>query len=321
MRRNQLFRFVLAALALVLVPMTLSAAEIPCSTAKLIVPWKAGGGTDIIFRVVVEAVNKQKLKPQIQVVNITGQGGNKGAKEARGSKPDGCTLFAMHQSAITSYLSGRVDFTWDAFEPVAMLTNTPSIIGASKSVPYNDVSGLVKAAQGKPEEILAGGTLGSTSQFIFLLLEDSAGVKFKHISYDGTRERMTALLANNIQLGEINVTAAQKYIKTNELKALGIATPQRDPRVPDVKTLKEQGVDLVFGLDRGVMLPKGTSAEIIKHYETAFLKAMNDPAVTSQLEAKGSLVRALNSVDYRKHLTQTFDTLKTTAIKVGIYKQ
>ncbi len=245
MIKRYIFSTVIAAIAVALLPAKLLAADIPCSTAKLIVPWKAGGGTDIIFRVVADAVNKGGIKPQLQVLNITGQGGNKGAKEARGAKPDGCTLFAMHQSAITSFFSGRVDFTWDAFEPVAMVTNTPSIIGANKSVPYNDVKALIAAAKAKPETILAGGTLGSTSQFIFLLLEDAANVKFKHISYDGTRERMTALLAKNIELGEINVTAAQKYIKTNELKALGIATPP-------------QGAGHQFGVWSG---PRGDGAQ------------------------------------------------------------
>jgi tripartite-type tricarboxylate transporter receptor subunit TctC len=320
MIKRYIFSTVIVAIAVALLPAKLLAADIPCSTAKLIVPWKAGGGTDIIFRVVVDGMNKGGIKPPLQVVNITGQGGNKGAKEARAAKPDGCTLFAMHQSAITSFFSGRVDFTWDAFEPVAMVTNTPSIIGANKDVPYNDVKDLITAAKAKPQSILAGGTLGSTSQFIFLLLEDAANVKFKHISYDGTRERMTALLAKNIELGEINVTAAQKYIKTNELKALGIATPERDTRVPNVKTLKEQGIDLVFGLDRGVMAPKGTPGDVIKHYEAAILKATSSPEVVGALEAKGSIVRPLGTADYRKHLTQTYDTLKATAIKVGIYK-
>ncbi len=297
-----------------------AAADMPCSTAKLIVPWKAGGGTDVIFRVVADAVNKGGAKPQIQVVNVSGQGGNKGAKEAVKAKPDGCTLFAIHQSAMTSHLNGRVDFTWDAFEPVSMVTHTPSIIGANKGVAYDDVGQLVAHAKKEPGKVIAGGTLGSTSHFIFILLEDAAGVKFKHISYDGTRERMTALLAKNIEIGEINVTAAQKYIKTGELKALGIATAERDPRVPDVKTLKEQGVDLTFGLDRGIMLPKGASPEVVKHYEGLIGEAMNDPAVKTQLENKGSSVRYLNSADYRKHLAKTFGELKDAAIKVGLYK-
>ncbi|MFQ5994820.1 MAG: Bug family tripartite tricarboxylate transporter substrate binding protein [Acidiferrobacterales bacterium] len=310
--------FVSAAIAVS--PMAFAAADIPCGTAKLIVPWKAGGGTDIIFRIITESINKSGTKPQVQVVNIPGQGGNKGAKEARKAKTDGCTLFAIHQSAMTSYLNGRVDFTWDAFEPVALVTHTPAIVGAAKNVPYNDVTGLIATAKKKPSQILAGGTLGSTSHFTMLLLEEAAGIKFKHVSYDGTRERMTALLANNIQIGEINVTAAKKYIQSGELKALGIATPKRDPRIPDVKTLKEQGIDLLFGVDRGVVLPKGTSKDVVKHYEKVIAKAMKDPDVIRQLEAKGSSVKYMSRKNYGKHLAGTFNTLKTTAIKIGLYK-
>ena len=85
-------------------------------------------------------------------------------------KPDGCTLFAIHQSAITSYFTGRIDITWDAFETISMVTSTPSIIGANVNVPYNNISELVAAAKKAPGTITAGGTFGSTSQFVFLLI-------------------------------------------------------------------------------------------------------------------------------------------------------
>ncbi len=297
-----------------------AAVEIPCRTAKLIVPWGAGGGTDVIFRVFVEAANKHGAEPEIQVVNIGGQGGNKGAKEAVKAKPDGCTLFAIHQSAITSFLNGRVDFTWDAFEPVSMLTRTPAIFGANPDVPYNNITELVAAAKERPGEIVAGGTLGSTSHFVFLLLEDAAGVKFKHVSYDGTRERMTALLAKNIELGEINLAAAKKYITTGELKALGITTPKRNSEIPDVPTLREQGYDMIYGTDRGVMLPKGASKELIDHYAAIFEKAAKDPEVIAQMEAKGTQVEYLNPAEYTAYFQDTFTNWKRIAKQVGLYK-
>ncbi|WP_193186893.1 Bug family tripartite tricarboxylate transporter substrate binding protein [Nisaea sediminum] len=296
------------------------AADLPCRTAKLIVPWGAGGGTDVIFRQFVESANAAGAKPQIQVVNIGGQGGNKGAKEARGSKPDGCTLFAIHQSALTSFFNGRVDFTWDAFEPVALLTRTPAIIGANPDVPYNNVKELVAAAKKAPGTVVAGGTLGSTSHFIFLLLEDAAGVKFKHVSYDGTRERMTALLAKNIEIGEINLAAAKKYIQTNELKALGITTPARNPEIPDVMTLQEQGYDLIYGTDRGIVLPKGASQDVIDHYAAIFEKAAQDPKVVEAMTAKGTSVNYLGPKEYTDYFEKTFAAWKRIAIEVGLYK-
>jgi tripartite-type tricarboxylate transporter receptor subunit TctC len=265
-------------------------------------------------------VNKAGAEPQLQVVNIAGQGGNKGAKEARKAKPDGCTLFAIHQSAITSFLNGRVDFTWDAFEPVANLTRTPAIIGANPEVPWTTVTDLVSAAKAAPKTILAGGTLGSTSHFLFLLLEDATGTAFKHISYDGTRERMTALLAKNIQIGEINLAAAKKYIQTNELKALAITTEERNPEIPDVPTMKELGIDLVYGTDRGVVAPKGTPPEIVDHYGKLLKAAAADPDVIKQMTAKGTQVIHMDPAAYRAYFEDTFGRWKQLAVKVGLYK-
>lgn len=312
---------VAAALAAALaVPTGPSAAQdIPCNTARLIVPWGAGGGTDVIFRTFVEAANKAGADPQLQVVNIPGQGGNKGAKEARAAKADGCTLFAIHQSALSSYLTGRVDFTFDAFEPVSLLTRTPPIYGAHPSTPYNTVKELVAYAKEHPGEVNVGATLGSTSHFWYLILADRTGVEFNYVSYDGTRERMTALLANTINTGEINLAAAKQYITSNELKALGIATAERDPRIPNVPTLKEQGYDLVMGTDRGIVLPKGTSDAVIDHYASVFKQAAEDPEVKAQMEAKGTLVNYLGPDEYKAYFEETFADWESISKKVGLY--
>ena len=100
-----------------LAPSGAGAANIPCSTAKLIVPWKAGGGTHIIFSIFEKTIQNLDVTPKIKVVTISGQGGNKGAKEAAKAKANGCTLFAIHQSAITSYLNGRIPFHYDNLKP------------------------------------------------------------------------------------------------------------------------------------------------------------------------------------------------------------
>lgn len=296
------------------------AVDLPCRTAKLIVPWGAGGETDIIFRIFADAVNKAGAKPELQVVNVPGQGGNKGAKEAMGDKPNGCTLFAIHQSALTSFFNGRVDFTWDAFDPVVMLTRTPAIFGANPDVPYNDVKGLVAKAKKDPKSVVAGGTLGSTSHFVFLLLEDAADIELKHVSYEGTRERMTALLAKNIDVGEINLAAAKKYIQSGELKALGITTAERDPNIPDVPTVKEQGYDLVYGTDRGISAPKGTPKEVIDYWAGLFKKAAESEDIKKQMSAKGTLVNYTGPEDSAKYWSTTYTKWKALAKKVGMYK-
>lgn len=298
-----------------------TAVEFPCSTAKLIVPWGAGGDTDIIFRLVVEEANKQGAKPKMQVVNVSGQGGTKGAKDAKASAPDGCTLFAIHDSGIISFLAGRVDFTWDAFEPISTVSYTPAVIGASAATSYNDMKGLVAAAKKAPGEVTAGVTLGSTSQFIFLLIEDASKIKFKYVPYEGTRQRLTALLAKNIQLGEMNILTAKQYMKEGSLKGLGIASEKRDPLAPDLPTLKEQGIDVVYGLTRGIVAPKGTKADVIKHWEDVIKKAATSKAVEEALAKKGTSVVLRTPAEYTSFFKKSYDQYEKLAIAIGMYKK
>jgi tripartite-type tricarboxylate transporter receptor subunit TctC len=297
------------------------AAEMPCSTAKLIVPWAAGGDTDIIFRLLVDEANKEGAKPRLQVVNVGGQGGNKGAKDAKAAAPDGCTLFAMHDSAIISYLAGRVNFTWDAFDPIATVSYTPSVIGANAATPFNNMKEFVAAAKKTPGTITAGVTLGSTSQFVFLLIDDAAGTKMKFVPYEGTRQRLTALLAKNIEVGEMNILTAKQYMKEGSLKGLGIASEKRDPLAPDLPTLKEQGVDVVYGLTRGIVAPKGTKPDVISYWEGVIKKAAESKAVEGALAAKGTSVVFKNPAGYTDFLKKSYAQYEKLAISIGMYKK
>ncbi len=321
MNIRTLFRAAIVAVAMVATPSAVFAANLPCRTAKLIVPWKPGGGTDVIFRIFANAINGYGVKPEIQVVNVSGQGGNKGAKEAKRSDADGCTLFAIHQSAVTSYLNGRVDFTWDAFDTVALLTSTPDIVGASKTAPYDSLEEMLNAGRKNPETILTGATFGSTSQFMWLLMEDKTGAKFKYVPFDGTRERMTALLSGTIQLGTINVASGKKYINTGELKAYAIAADERSDQVPDLPTLKELGVDMTYTLDRGIMAPKGTPKEAIDHWASVFKRALEDPSVQKQMKTKGTGLRFLGPEEYAAWFKRIYDDHEKVAVKIGMYKK
>lgn len=296
------------------------AADIPCGTARMIVPWMAGGDTDIVFRLVVNSVNESGFKPKLQVVNVGGQSGNKGAKEVKDAKPDGCTLLAIHESQITTYLAGRVDFTWNAFDTVSRLTYTPSVVGGNAKAPFTTMKELIESAKKKPESVRVGVTTGSTSQFFNLLIEDATGTKFKYIPYEGTRQRLTAILAHNVDIGEMNILTAKKYLKEGTMKAFGIATEKRDPIMPELPTLREQGIDIVYGLYRGVVAPKGTPKDIIKTYDDAFAKAMKDPKVKTALDEKGTWIVYLNSDDYRKFFERAFADHKKVAIKIGMFK-
>ena len=296
-------------------------AEIPCQTAKLIVPWAPGGGTHIIFSIFEETMNKMD-GPKIQVVTIGGQGGNKGAKEAKKAKADGCTLFAIHQSAIVSYLAGRVDFTWDAFDMVAQVTSTPEVIGASAKAEWPDFKAVIAEAKEKPNTIPLGATLGSTSQFMWLLIEElNPGAKFKYVPFDGTKQRVTALLADTIKLGTVNIPTAEKNVAQGTLKAYAVAAPERLPQFPDVPTLKELGTDMTYSLDRGVVAPKGTPKDVIEMWSQKIKAAAENPELLEKLKAKGTPVKWVGPDGYAEWFKNEYSAHEKVAIKIGMFKK
>jgi tripartite-type tricarboxylate transporter receptor subunit TctC len=298
-----------------------NAADIPCDTAQLIVPWKAGGGTHVIFSEFEKTIQDLDVQPKIQVVTVPGQGGNKGAKQAAKAAPDGCTLFAIHQSAVTSFLNDRIDFHFDNFETVANLTSTPDIVGANVDTPYNTLEEFKTYAMENPGAIKVGATFGSTSQFLWLLLAQKMGIEFSYVPYDGTAERMTALLSGAIDMGSLNVASGQKHFETNALKGLAIAADERDPKVPDMPTLKELGVDLTFALERGIVAPKGTPEDVIAHWSEIFKAATENQDLLDTMTAKGTGVAYQGPEDYRAWADQLYADYEEVAIAIGMYKK
>jgi len=297
------------------------AAEFSCRTAKLIVPWKPGGGTDVIFRIYANAINGYGMKPHLQVVNISGQGGNKGAKEAARAKPDGCTLFAIHQSALTSFLNGRIDFQFDGFDTVANLTSTPDIVGAAAGTPYKSFAEFAAYAKANPGQIKVGATFGSTSQFIWLIMADKLGVEFSYVPYEGTRERMTALLFGAIDMGVLNVASGRKYMEQGELQGFAIAAEERSKFLPEMPTLRENGVDMLFALERGIVAPKGTPRDVIDHWSAIFKMAAEDADLLAQMDAKGTAVAYQDPDEYRVWADGLYADFEAVAIKIGMYKK
>ncbi len=276
--------------------MTTAGAAYPDRPIKMIVPWAAGGDTDAIFRVIASSMEKHLGKPVV-IVNITGASGTVGAREAKKAAPDGYTIFSIHDFIHTTYYTGVSEVTYKDFEPVCLLTSTPAVFAAYGKAPWNSLKELIEDARKRPEQITVGATLGSTSHFFPAMIAQAAGVKWKYVSYEGTAPRMTALLGGHILLGETNLTQLDK-VKAGQLKMLAIATAKRLPEVPDVPTLKELGLDIVFAVNRGIVAPKGTPEALLAKLEDACGKAMKDPAVVDSMKKQGTLVEFLGRKAY-----------------------
>jgi len=276
-----------------------SAANFACSTAQLIVPWGPGGGTAVLFGLFEKYMNEHGAKPKIKVVTIPGQGGNKGAKVAVKKKADGCTLFAIHQSAIISHLAKRVDFNYTAFDTVAHLTVTPSILSASPKAPFSDYDGMLKHVKANNGKVKVGASLGATSHFIWLIIGEKTGTSYSFVPVQGgTGKRKQLLMNNTFMLAEMNEAAAKKELSDGRMKPLAIAAAKRSPTFPSVPTLREKGIDLLYALNRGIVVPKGTAKDKIDHWAAAFKKAVDDPAFVKQIAAKGTGLQYMGPKEY-----------------------
>ena len=271
-------------------------AAYPERPIKMIVPWAAGGDTDAIHRVIANSMEKQLGKPVV-VVNIAGASGTVGAREAMKAAPDGYTILAIHDFIHTTYYTGVGDLTYKDFDPVALLTSTPSVFAAYGKTPWNSMKELIEDARKRPEQITVGVSLGSTSHFFPAMIAQAAGIRWKYVSYEGTAPRMTALMGGHVLLGETNLTQLDK-VKAGQIKMLTIATAARVPEVPDMPTLKELGIDIIYAVNRGIVAPKGTPEAVLAKLEDACGKAAKDPAVTDAMKKQGTLVEFLNRKAY-----------------------
>ena len=251
-------RRLIATVLLAAAPLAAFAAY-PDRPIKMIVPWAAGGDTDNIFRPFAPLLQKH-LGRTVVIANVGGASGTKGAKEAKDSPADGYTLYAVHDYIHSTYWAGVADVNYTDFEPICLISSTASVLTASPKTPWKSFQEFLADAKKRPGQITVGATLASTSHFFPALIEKQTGVKFKYVSYEGLAPRMNAILGGHVDLTDSNLTQKGK-VDAGQLKFLAIATEKRHPEMPNVPTLKELGVNVVYDVNRGLMVPKGTPAE------------------------------------------------------------
>jgi tripartite-type tricarboxylate transporter receptor subunit TctC len=314
-------RFVLIALLLAAPFVALSSgfAAYPERPVKLIVPWAAGGDTDAIFRPFGQQLQKH-LGQTVVIANVTGASGTAGAREAKGAPADGYTLYAVHDYIHSTFYTGVADVNHTDFEPVCSVSNTPSVLTASPKTKWTSWQELLNDAKARPGQITVGATLGSTSHFFPALIEKAAGIKFKYVSYEGLAPRMNAILGGHIDLTDSNLTQKGK-VDAGQLKFLAVATDKRLTDAPNVPTLKELGVNVVYAVTRGIMVPRNTPADVVARLEGACQKATAEAKFAEDMGKQGTFVRYLDRKAYAAFLKDNDELNKTLARDLGLLKR
>jgi len=260
-----------------IVVMPLQAAEFPTKEVQVIIPWAAGGATDLIFRALAATTGKY-LGKAVVVVNRPGGAGAVGYTEAAQAKPDGYTL----ASAVTplTILPHQVTtaFTYKSFEPIINVVSDPSMFLVRTDSQWKSLKEFLDYAKKHPDMITVGNSgAGGGVHLVALAFEKAAGVKFNHIPFSGGGPSITALLGGHIHAVSVSPPEGIEHVKAGKLRIIALFSEKRFEMFPDVPTVKEQGIVFAMGMWRGLVAPKGTPADVIKKLHDAFKQGMDDP--------------------------------------------
>jgi tripartite-type tricarboxylate transporter receptor subunit TctC len=280
----------LAALGLLLAASAASAQDLPCSPLRLVVPYPAGGATDVAARLIAERL-EPALKKTIVIENRAGATGNIGTVVVAQSAPDGCTLL-VNAASIATFTVSFSRPGYDPFKditPVGGIGVTPTMLLTATANPPNDLKTLIAWGKSKPDGLtLSSAGYGLIQHLAAEEIGRRSGIKLTHIVYRGGAPAMTDLITGRVDLGSFAAGTMLPLLKEKQLKALAVIAPQRSALIPDVPTTDEQGLTGInFGVQFMVLAPGATPKPVIDHLSVELRKVVGDPTLKDRFAAIG----------------------------------
>jgi tripartite-type tricarboxylate transporter receptor subunit TctC len=272
-------------------PCVVSAQEWPTRPVTVIVPFAAGGTTDIIARLVMQSMT-ERLGQSFIIENIGGGGGTLGATTAAKATPDGYTLFVStiaHTIAPGIYKKLSYDFQKD-FDPITVTAYVPNILIVHPSVPAKSTAELIAYIKANPGKVNYGSAgIGSVEHLSGELFKSATGLNIVHVPYKGGAPMMADIVAGHIEMAIETSGSATPHIKSGGVRALAVSTAKRSPLFPELPTLAESGLP---GYDvttwYGVLAPKGTPENIRKKLYEALAAVLKKPEIVARLSDIGA---------------------------------
>ena len=299
-------------------------AAYPNKPVRIIVPYPAGGTTDIIARIAANQLT-ERLKQSFIVENKAGASGAIGSQAVAQAAPDGYTLVMATASSHGINSALQKSLPYDAvkdFAPITVVANTPNIIVANPSVPVKTLQDLIALAKKEPGKINFGSTsAGGSPHMSAELLKMMAGIDMTHVPYKGAAPMLTDLIGGQVQIGFDNLPSTIGFVKSGKIRALAVTTAKRWPGAPDIPTVAESGVPgyEVSGWF-GLLAPAGTPKEILDKIQTTISEAVKTPAVAKQLNDLGAEPVANKPEVFAQEIKDDVEkwrkVVKTTGVKL-----
>ena len=265
----------------------------PSHPITVVVPFPAGGPSDVVARIVTERMGK--LLGQTMVIeNIGGAGGTIGSARAATAKPDGYTLLAgsmgSHVSAPVLTPNVKYDSARD-FEAIGFTAHAPAVIVARKDFPAKNLSEFIAYLKQNGQNVKqAHGGIGSSSHMACVMFAAATGARPTLVAYRGTGPAMNDVIGGHVDYFCEQAVSVTSQVASGALRAYAVSSPQRLATLPDVPTSKELGVDYTMDIWAGIFAPKGTPADIVGKLADALDKSLDDPAVRKRLADLGGAI-------------------------------
>ena len=269
-----------------------AAAQSVSRTVTLVVPYAAGGGTDVVARLIGQHMART-LGQHVVIENVAGAGGTIANERVARSAPDGSTVLINHVAllAAPSLFSNLRYDTQTAFEPVGLVNNAPMVLIGRKSIPGDGPKDFVSwiRTQGAKANFAHGG-IGTNSHLCAVMMGNVLGFKPTFVAYRGSAPAITDLLGGQIDLLWDQVTNGLPQIQSGALHGIAITSPQRLEQLKDVPTTAELGMpEVSYTMWHGLYVAKGTPKETVAALNAALRKALSDPGVLERLNQLGTL--------------------------------
>lgn len=292
----------LGTLLLGLTPASAPAQGYPAKAVRLIVPFPAGGGSDIVGRIMAQRLTSQ-LKQQVYVDNRAGAGGSIGTEAAARAAPDGYTMVLASTSEIAVNPSLYTKLTYDTVRDLAalaMVASTPIVVIVHPSMPLKTMKDLVALARQRPGEInVASAGNGTFTHLSGELFRSVAGVTWTHVPYKGAPAALADLVSGQVQVMFSSLPAAVGLINSGRLKALAVSTANRSRTLAQVPTVMESGVpgyEVVYWY--GLFAPAATPKEIVARLHNEIAQALRAPDVVASLGKQGATPGAMSQAQF-----------------------